>query len=335
MSITFQVLGDAGRDNALFVRLDSGQAIDRLLFDCGGGCPDALPHAEVQAIDHLCFSHLHMDHVAGFDTFFRSNYDRAAKPNVLWGPPETGRILHGRLRGYWWNLNAGRQGVWRVNDIHPEHVQSWRFELAEAFQYRHDAGRLPRTAVLFDGGAYTVAALALEHQGPSLAYLVREKTRSNIDPGKLVNLGLQPGPWLKELKEPAPGQTTVDVDGGARPIADLRAALLSETAGESIAYLTDFLLDDVALERLVPWLHGCTTVVCECQYRAADAELARRNFHMAAPQVAELARRANVGALVLFHVSDRYTASEWLELLAEARAVFPATRFPEHWRLDV
>src|SRR5947209_12941256 len=96
VSITFQVLGAAGRDNALFVRLDSGQAIDRLLFDSGGGCPDALAWADLQALDHLFFSHLHMDHVAGFDTFFRCNYNRATKPNVVWGPPQTGRILHGR-----------------------------------------------------------------------------------------------------------------------------------------------------------------------------------------------------------------------------------------------
>jgi ribonuclease Z len=55
---------------------------------------------------------------------------------------------------------------------------------------------------------------------------------------------------------------------------------------------------------------------------------------MTAVQVAGLARRAGVGELVLFHVSDRYTAAEWRELLGEARALFPAARFPEHWRFD-
>ena len=69
---------------------------------------------------------------------------------------------------------------------------------------------------------------------------------------------------------------------------------------------------------------GGKTVVCECQDRLADAELARRNFHMTAGQVAELARRAGVGELVLFHVSDRYIVAEWRELLAEARTIFPA-----------
>jgi ribonuclease Z len=37
MSIRFDILGAAGRDNALIVTLDSGQIVDRLLFDCGAG----------------------------------------------------------------------------------------------------------------------------------------------------------------------------------------------------------------------------------------------------------------------------------------------------------
>jgi ribonuclease Z len=45
MTLSFQVLGDAGRDNALLVKVDSGQAVSRLLFDCGDGCLSRLPFA--------------------------------------------------------------------------------------------------------------------------------------------------------------------------------------------------------------------------------------------------------------------------------------------------
>lgn len=71
MSLASQVLGNAGRDNALLVSVDSGQAVHKLLFDCGDGCLGQLPFGEVQTINHLFFSHLHMDHVSGFDTYFR------------------------------------------------------------------------------------------------------------------------------------------------------------------------------------------------------------------------------------------------------------------------
>ena len=37
--------------------------------------------------------------------------------------------------------------------------------------------------------------------------------------------------------------------------------------------------------------------------------------------------------MVLFHLSERYRPPEWLELLEEARAVFPRTVFAEHWGL--
>jgi ribonuclease Z len=76
MSLDYRVLGAPGRDNALHVRIDSGQRIERLLFDCGEGCLPELAHADVLAMDHLFFSHLHMDHVAGFDHFFRRTFDR-------------------------------------------------------------------------------------------------------------------------------------------------------------------------------------------------------------------------------------------------------------------
>ncbi len=137
MPIEFQVLGEAGYDNALFVRVASGQAIHRLLFDCGEGCLDGLSVAESHAIDHLLFSHLHMDHVGGFDGFFRCTYNRTAKPNHVWGPPRTGEILHHRFRGFLWNLHEGQAVAWRVHDLYPGRIETRRLELAEAFAHAH------------------------------------------------------------------------------------------------------------------------------------------------------------------------------------------------------
>lgn len=76
MSLTVRVLGIPGRDNAVLVTVDSGQAITRLLFDCGDGCLWQLPFGAIQEIDHVCFSHFHMDHIGGFDTFFRCTFRR-------------------------------------------------------------------------------------------------------------------------------------------------------------------------------------------------------------------------------------------------------------------
>jgi ribonuclease Z len=333
MSLSFAILGGPGQDNALLVRIDTGQSISRLLFDCGEGCLTPFPLAEIQAIDHLFFSHFHMDHVAGFDSFFRATFDRTARPNCLWGPPDSAAILQHRFQGYGWNLCADFRVPWRVFEIGEDSITTTRFELGEAFRLAHPEGSRPFSGVLVETAAWSVEAWTMEHGTPSIAYLVREKPRWNVDLSRMEGLGLPPGPWLKTLKDPSVQQGTVSVEGREYDLAELRSALLIETPGDSVAYLTDFRLDEAGLERLAQALRGCRTMVCESQYRQADLELASRNHHLTCTLAAEAARRAGVEELVLFHVSTRYTPEEWTEMLSEARAVFPRTRFPEHWRL--
>jgi ribonuclease Z len=338
MGIEYRVLGLPGRDNALFVRINSGQRITRLLFDCGEAVLETLSFAEVQAIDHLCFSHLHMDHISGFDSFFRAVYARTDRPNRIWGPPETARILHHRFCGFLWNLYEDDHASWFVHDILPERIESTRFEASEAFAVAHEAGVQPFNGVVLDTPDFSVSALHMDHLTPSMAYIVREKPHLNVDTSRLAALGLRGGPWLKQLKDAAPEvgiepaeQATIEIEGQQYPLAELRAALLVETPGDALAYLTDFLLDEAAMERLIPALRGCDTLVCECQYRDDDVALARKNHHMTASQVATLAQRAGVERLVLFHLSDRYRHDGWQILLDEARRIFPNTRFPAGW----
>ncbi|HEY3418057.1 MAG TPA: MBL fold metallo-hydrolase, partial [Armatimonadota bacterium] len=213
MSIEHHILGGAGRDNALLVYLHTGQSVERLLFDCGEGTLAGLPFAEIQRIDQLFFSHLHMDHIGGFDSFFRCTYNRTLRPNIVWGPAETARILQHRLQGFLWNLHADKQATWRVCDVLPGAIACTRFELAEAFATAHDDGRCLFTGVLLETRDYRVEALHLEHLTPVLGFLVREKPRHNVNPVRLQELGLHPGPWLRWLKWPEPGQTTVEAEG--------------------------------------------------------------------------------------------------------------------------
>ena len=332
MALQYTVLGDPGRDNAVLVRIDSGQKVSRLLFDCGEGCLSALPIADVQAIDHVLFSHFHMDHVSGFDGFFRLTYDRTAKPNNVWGPPGSGQIMQHRFQGFLWNLHHDATSFWDVHDIYPDRVEVTRYLANQAFAERHPQPARPLDITIIDTPEYSVQAFQMDHLAPSMAYLVREKQRLNVDTSKLAALGLRPGAWLQAIKTPQAGEAaTIEIEGKPYALADLRSELLTETPGHSLAYLTDFILNEQAQERLASGLQGCTTIICESQYRHADHELAARNYHMTAAQVAEMARRANAQQLLLFHLSDRYTKEEWLDLLEEARAIFPNTAFPEGW----
>lgn len=334
MSIAFEILGSPGRDNALLVRVDSGQSITRLLFDCGDGCLNAVPYSEILSTDHLFLSHLHMDHVGGFDYFFRCLFNRESKPNHIWGPIGTADIVHHRFQGFLWNLHSEMSGTWRVHDVSQDDVSTSRFELCEAFTTKHDEGICERNVNLVVLDSCTIEAHVMNHGTPSLAYVIREKAKSNVDTSRLAAMGLRPGPWLKQLKNSADPSDTLVIDGITHSMATLRESLVTETPGDSIAYLTDFILDEEAVARLSNILHKCGTVVCEAQYRNSDRALALRNFHMTTGPVAELAKLSGINRLVLFHLSDRYTSREWIEMLEESRAIFANTDFPEAWRIE-
>lgn len=337
MSLSYQVLGVAGHDNALLVQVDSGQSLERLLFDCGEGCLKDLSQYDIQAIDQLFFSHLHMDHIAGFDSYFRCNFNRETKPNQIWGPPQTSEIIQHRFRGYLWNLHTQMRGTWFVSDIGLDHIQTIRFELHEAFAVGHHVANSPSEQLIWDGSGATVECLTMDHRTPTLAYVVREKPRWNVDLSRVAELGLRPGPWLKLLKEALVSfeleTEFLEIEGTRYSFRDLQQSLLVKTSGSSIAYLTDFLLDESSLPRLSEALRGCNVVVCESQYRHADLELAHRNYHMTTVLAATLARQAEIQELVLFHLSDRYPRPVWQEMLQEARAIFPQTNFPGHWKI--
>lgn len=329
--IEHAVLGRAGGDNALWVRVNTGQQIHRLLFDCGSGCIGPLGSAELQAVDHLFFSHFHMDHVAGFDGFFRINFNRETKPVHVWGPDQTMDLMQHRFRSFWWNLHEQQTGSWVVHEIHEDRVEAARMEVSEAFAVRHPEppGLMEP---LIDGPDYRVTVRLLDHRGPSVAYRVDEGCRLNVNPERLAESGLRPGPWIQSLKN-LEVSGSVEIQGKAWELEPLRERLLERAPGASIAYLTDFRLDESWTEKLVPWLAGCDVLICEAQYAQADAALALQNYHSTSTQVAELARRAGVGCLELFHLSRRYPEFIWKEMLREARAIFPRTAFPSVWNL--
>ena len=331
MTIDYQILGKPGRDNALLVRIDSGQSISRLLFDCGDRCLDELSISEIQSIDALFFSHFHMDHVGGFDSFFRCTFGRDTQRNDVYGPADTTSILHHRFQGFWWNLCSDLKSTWRVHDITVDSMGSAEFQACDGFQQRKDCEPVSHDGTIVAYADYTVQTIELAHNGPSLAYRVNEANRTNVDTDRMKELRLKPGPWLRQLKDGESG--TINVGDQSLDLDELRSKLLTTSKGDSIAYLTDFLLDDAAHERLVPWLRGCNTVVCEAQYRHADSELATRNYHTTTKNVGQLAAAAEVGELKLFHLSDRYSNEEWLEMLAECRSEFANTSFADEWQL--
>ncbi len=338
MSIHWQILGEAGADNALLATVDSGHSIDRILFDCGSGCLDGLQNSVLQSIDHLCFSHFHMDHVSGFDTFFRHNYNRSEIPITVWGPPQTLAVMEHRFRGFVWNLHHDQPGEWIVHEISENETKSARFYTREAFAETHRLpGRPCNGPEVFSDTEFRIEARLLPHGSiQTVGYRLIERDRVNVNPGKLQSSGLRPGPWLKTITDSGvSNDASITVEEKELNVGRLRADLLETTRGNSLGYLTDFRIESGSAqwEPLLDWLRETDTIVCECQHRSEDVEAARKTGHMTPDLAARLAKDSESGSLVLLHLSRRYQREEWLAMRNEARATFPRTELSSDWKL--
>lgn len=333
MTIEFNVLGKPTRDNAVYLKVDSGQSNTRFLFDCGHGCVDELPMAELHSIDAAFFSHFHMDHVSGFDSLLRFNFSREESDSfVVIGPTDTCRTIHHKLQGFTWNLVADSNGVIEVREFGDRKQLRQVFRTSDQFVVPNaESSAAWQDQIVFQNQDCTVSMIELNHGCVSGGYLVRESAKSNIDTNKINELGLKPGPWLKSIKDGTDLDSTMDVLGNPVRLGDLRDQLLVESAGNSFAYLTDFRVSGDQRERLVDFIKDVDVLVCENSYTTEDYELAVKNYHMTTAEVASLALDADVGELVLFHLSSRYKAEVFPELMSEACSIFQNTRWPEGW----
>jgi len=331
-SLTFKILGDPGRDNAAFVTLDTGKGITRFLFDCGAGCLGALDKTDIQNIDYVFFSHLHMDHISGFDELLRHTYARAEKPVIIFGPEKTAQIIQKRLQGVLWDRTANLPGEYQVFEIVDGRMKGFAYKAAEGFSVAHSLGSTEISGTILDDKNFQVRSVALDHGTTSMAYVVRQKSQLSVNTTELSNLQLKPGPWLARLKDPSvPDSELITLNDKEYTFGDLRQQLLIEKRGESIAYVTDFLPSSSDIGQLIAELQDCDTVICENNYRSADAELATKNFHATSADVGKIAKEAHPGQVVLFHLSDRYRRDDWKELIEEVRAEYPKTYFPQDW----
>ena len=333
MSIKYKILGKPGKDNALMAWIDSGDKFYRFLFDCGEDVLNDIPQSDIRAFDYLCFSHLHIDHAAGFDYFFRRNYERENKPVYIFGPKFTSEKIHNKLKGYTWNLLWEPGSVWFVSDILRNRINDFRFDSSDGFEKKHELSEQSINNTILKTEDFVLQAIVLNHKIPSIGYKIQEKDFLNIDKDLLEEEKLPGGPWIEEIKDPeASPDKEIMINGKRFTAGYLREKLLKKTKGESIAYLTDFLLESSDMDNLLKMIQGCDTLVCEGQYLNADKDLAEKNFHLTASQAAEIAYSVRAKKLILIHISGRYNLdNDYPEILSEAKSIFPETYFPESW----
>jgi len=333
MSITVQILGAPGFDNILYSEVVTGDRIFRFLFDCGANCLHGLKQSTLQQIDHLLFSHFHMDHIAGFDTFFRNNYNRNGKVVNLWGPEGSRKVFYHRFQGFTWNLlKSTSRGAVVVHEAHGNVVERARLLTRDAFKKSYKLPTVEFTGKLLDTEYYEIWGHILDHGIPTLAYALKEKDSWIIDKDSMQKMALAPGRWCASLKDPAiPESEKILIGEDTHILGDLRKKLLCNKKGEKIAYATDFFLREEPSDDLLEFLANSDTLVAECSYLHEDETLARKNYHQTSSTIGELARAAGVKKLILIHISPRYGMEARRKLLFQVRKIFPETYFPRGW----
>jgi ribonuclease Z len=155
-------------------------------------------------------------------------------------------------------------------------------------------------------GGLRVVAAHLEHRVTTVGYRLEEPDGIRLDGEALAAAGIRGQDVARLLDE---GR----FDTGRRVWAV--EELTRPRPGQSMAFVMDTRLCDAA----VALAAGVDLLVCESTYLDAEADLARRHFHLTARQAAWLAREAGARTLVLTHFSQRHPDSE--AFAAEAREV--------------
>jgi ribonuclease Z len=319
MSGTFRPRLVNGRfgDPALFVGL--AHEYQAVLFDLGD--LSSLSARELLRIGTIGVSHMHIDHLIGFDALLRVNVGRDAKISIF-GPAGLADRLGHKLQGYSWDLvdRYDTELVFEVSElVSREQLNSWSFRFSRGFVPEPAGEAAAPGGLLIETPGWRICARILEHHGPCLGFAIEEPRRINVWRNRVEEMGLAVGPWLKELKdlvrEGREDDTAVSLpDGSNMPLASLRH-LVSITCGMKIGYATDISDSEANRDALRDLCGEADILFIEAAFAARDAGLARARAHLTTTAAGEIARECGVRRVEPFHFSHRYEGEEDLRLL--------------------
>ena len=298
MEVTFLGTGSGAptrQRNVSAIALQLPQRAEWWLFDCGEGTQHQLlraPHLRLSQLSRIHITHVHGDHLFGL-------------PGLL-----ASRAL-------------AMGGSTPVHIHAPESVEGWlRATLrVSMMRYGFPVHFVPiREGIAHSDDEFTVTAAPVRHRVEAWAFAVREHDQpGRFDIEGARALGIPEGPVYGQLKR---GETVVLPDGRS---IDGHSLVGADRPGRKVVFSGDTAWSP----ELVTLAERADLLVHEATYAEQDKQLAERAGHSTAAGAARAAREAGARALVLTHFSSRYegvAGGGVDELLAEARADFPATR---------
>ena len=267
------------------------------LVDAGEGVQQQMIRAGINPLKlrAVFISHLHGDHVFGLFPLLSTLglYGRRT-PLPVYAPAPFGEMLECHCRYF-------------DSDL-PYEVE-W-----------HEV-RTTQHALLWENRTLEVWSIPLRHRVPTAGFLFREKQPPrNVDKFKIVKYGLS----IAQIAAAKRGEAVTLDTGEAVPNEELTYEPYRPRA---YAYLSDTARSPKAAELC----RGVDLLYHEATYAAAEGKNARQRGHSTTEDAARAALQAGADRLIIGHYSSRYKDEN--ELVAEARALFPATYAAEEGKI--
>ncbi|AZI22766.1 ribonuclease Z [Chryseobacterium taklimakanense] len=264
------------------------------LIDCGEGTQVQLRKAKARfsKINHIFISHLHGDHCFGLPGLIASfRLLGRETPLHIYGPKGIKEML---------------ETVFRLTETH------------KGFEVVYHELDKNYSEKIFEDNRVEVFTIPLDHRIYCNGYLFREKPKER-------HLNMQEISKYPEIETCDYHNLKLGKDFVLSDGYILKNEVLTKEPAKSVSYA--FCSDTRYFESIVPVIENVDVLYHEATFLHDLKEMADYTGHTTALEAARIARKANVGKLILGHFSNRY--GDLSVFTNEAREVFPNTFLPK------
>ena len=267
------------------------------LIDCGEGTQMELRKHKVKfnQIKHIFISHLHGDHCFG-----------------LIGLISTFRLLNREAELHIY----GPKGIKDLIMLQLKLSKSW-IDFKLVF---HELISLD-SELIFEDDKIAIHTIPLDHRVYTNGFLFKEKAFDRkllIDKAEEKHIDVA---YYRKLKQ---GADVLNTKGELISNADVT---IEGVPSKSYAFCSD----TAYREDIVPIINNADVLYHESTFLEAHASLCAKTKHSTAKQAAEIAKKANVGTLILGHYSSRYNTLD--DFKTEAQTVFDRVELAEDGKI--